>query len=112
MTTAEILAGMDRSLAAIVTEREQLLAARAQLTGDTTPNQRRPRTPRRRSRRRRGDTTLRVLEALDLTEAHTAGDVARITNIGRALAGTTLSRLVQQGKASKADRGYLRVGAL
>jgi hypothetical protein len=35
MTTAEILAGIDRSLAAIAVERERLLEARTQLEGAT-----------------------------------------------------------------------------
>jgi hypothetical protein len=52
-----------------------------------------------------------VLEALDRNEPRTAGDIAKITKVGRAVVGSTLTRLVKQGKASKADRGYLLVGA-
>ena len=50
----------------------------------------------------------RVLESLDLTEPHTAGGVAKTTRLGRPLVGSTLSRLVKQGLATKAERGYLR----
>jgi hypothetical protein len=113
MTTDEILAGIDRSLAAIATERERLLAARTQLAG--TPAPAAPPSPRhptaRRARRRRGDILNSVLEALDLTEPRTAGEIEKIASVPRALAGTTLSRLVKQGKATKADRGYLRVAS-
>jgi hypothetical protein len=113
MTTDEILAGIDQSLAAIAAERERLLAARTQLAGTAAPAVPTPprRTPSRRSRRARGGTQTSVLEALDPTTPRTAGDIERLTNVPRALAGTTLSRLVKQGHATKADRGYLRVSA-
>lgn len=113
MTTDQIVDGIDRSLAAIATERDRLLQARAELAdGNATAVQAAPQPRRRRSRRRRqGGTLTIVLEALDPTEPRTAGDVEKITKVGRAVAGSTLSRLVKQGMASKAERGYLRMGA-
>jgi predicted HTH transcriptional regulator len=116
MTTDEILAGIDRSLAAIAAERERLLAARAQLGGTaahTAPTASVPpqRRTSRRTKQRRGDTLKSVLEALDATEPRTAGEIEKISSVPRALAGTTLSRLVKQGLASKAVRGYRRVAA-
>jgi hypothetical protein len=116
MTTNEILAGIDQSLTAIATERERLLAARTQLAGTAAPYApaapaSRRRTPSTRSHRRRGDTLKSVLDALDPTDPRTAGEIEKIASVPRALAGTTLSRLVKQGLASKAKRGYLRVTA-
>lgn len=111
MTTNEIVAGIDRSLSEIAAERERLLAARTQLAGVPAPAERQATAPSRRPRRRRSDTMTRVLDALDPAEPRTAGDVDKMTNVGRALAGATLNRLVKQGKASKAKRGYLRVAA-
>jgi hypothetical protein len=116
MTTDEIIAGIDRSLAAIATERERLLAARTQLAGTAAPaaptaSAPRQRRPSRRSKRRRGDTLNSVLAALDATEARTAGEIEKIASVPRALAGTALSRLVKQGLVSKAERGYLLVAA-
>jgi Fic family protein len=110
MTTDEILAGIDRSLAAIATERERLLNARAQLApAALVPlEERRQRQPQSSSRRKRGDTIKQVLEALGPTEPRTAGDVAKTTKMSRPLVGSTLNRLVKQGLASKAKRGYLR----
>ena len=111
MTTDEILAGIDQSLAAITTERERLLHARAELAGDhhaPSPRSARPRVRRRRGRSQQGSTLKTVLEALDPSEARTAGDIEKITNLGRAVAGSTLTRLVKQGQATKAERGYLR----
>lgn len=52
---------------------------------------------------------MSVLKALDTAKPRTAGDVEKLTNVPRALAGTTLSRLVKQGMVTKADRGYVRV---
>jgi hypothetical protein len=114
MTTDQILAGIDKSLAAIAAERERLSAARGELVGAPAPTPApaaTPRTARRPVRGRRGHTMDRVLEALSTTEPRTAGDIAKLTNVARAVAGSTLTRLVKQGKASKADHGYLRATA-
>lgn len=111
MTTDEIVAGIDRSLAEINAERERLLAARTQLAGEPARAQTQTRVTPHRTRRGRGDTMTRVLNALDPAEPRTASDIEKKTKVGRTLAGTTLSRLVKQGKASKAKRGYLRVGS-
>ena len=113
MTVDDILIGIDESLAAIAAETERLLVARVQLTGTAAPAVATPRrrTPSRSSRRPRGGARTTVLEALDVDTPRTAGDIAKLTNVPRARAGTTLSRLVKQGKATKADRGYIRVAA-
>jgi hypothetical protein len=110
MTTDEILAGIDTSLAAIAAERERLSAARAELAGPppAPTATATPRATRRRASRRQGHTFDNVLEALSTTEPRTAGDVAKLTSVTRAVAGSTLTRLVKQGKATKAERGYLR----
>ena len=115
MTTDEIVAGIDRSLTAIAAERDQILAARAALTKankrpapDAAPRAARP---RKRPAVRRGKTGDLVLGALDVAEPRTAGDINKITSVGRAVAGATLTRLAKQGKATKADRGYLRAVA-
>jgi hypothetical protein len=110
MTTDEILAGIDSSLAAIATERERLLEARAQLAGGSEAPAR-PTAPRRRGRRRRGRKLQTVLESLDPTVPRTAGEVEKLTGVGRAVAGSTLSRLAKQGLATKAARGYLLAAA-
>jgi hypothetical protein len=118
MTEQEIVSGIDRSLAAIAAEREQLLAARAQLAGTSpapVPSPARPRRaaarPGRRRRTSRGATTSVVLEALDSKQGRTATDVDKLTNVGRTVAGQTLVRLVKQGAAKKANRGYVKVAA-
>lgn len=111
MTTDEIVARIDESLAAIASGAERLLAARAQLAGTAAsapPPHPRPATSSR-SRRPRGGAQMSVLKALDTAKPRTAGDVEKLTNVPRALAGTTLSRLVKQGMVTKADRGYVRV---
>jgi hypothetical protein len=109
MTTDEIVTGIDRSLSAIAAERERLLAARTQLVGPPADAPQKPSKPSRRSTRRRGDTKQRVLDALDQTEPRTAGQIEKTTGVGRTLVATTLNRLVKQGGASKAKRGYLRI---
>jgi hypothetical protein len=111
MTTVEIVAGIDRSLAEIAAERERLLGARAQLVGSPARAEGRASKRSRGSKRRRVDTMTRVLEALDPSEPRTAGEVENLSGVGRAVAGTTLSRLEKEGKTSKAKRRNLRVSA-
>ena len=109
MTTDDIVASIDRSLTAIAGERDQLLAARAELAGTVSkPPRRRPGVVRGRPAGREGHTVKRVLEALHASEPRTAGDVAKLTGIDTKVAGATLIRLVKRGAASKAKRGYLR----
>ena len=113
MTTDDIVASIDRSLTAIAGERDQLLAARAELAGTVAkPPRRRPGVVRRRPAGRQGRTVKRVLEALHTSEPRTAGDVAKITGIDTKVAGATLIRLVKRGAASKAQRGYLRAASV
>jgi hypothetical protein len=112
MTTDDIVASIDRSLTAIAGERDQLLAARAELAGTVSkPPRRRPSVVRRRPAGRQGHTVKRVLEALHPSEPRTAGDVAKLTGIDTKVAGATLIRLVKRGAASKAQRGYLRAAS-
>lgn len=110
MTIDDIIAGIDRNLHAITAERERLLLARTQLQGGSAPVAATESRKESSSSPRSTRTVGRVLEALHVTEARTAGDIATLTKVGRANVGSTLTRLVKQGKATKAERGYLRVG--
>src|SRR3954468_22713315 len=53
----------------------------------------------------RGQNRRLILEAIK-DEPKTAGDVAKETGIGRPTVSTTLTKLVSDGAAVKADRGY------
>jgi DNA invertase Pin-like site-specific DNA recombinase len=53
----------------------------------------------------RGQNRRLILEAIK-NEAKTAGDVAKETGIGRPTVSTTLTKLVSDGAAVKAKRGY------
>jgi DNA invertase Pin-like site-specific DNA recombinase len=53
----------------------------------------------------RGHNRRAILEAIK-DEAKTAGDVAKETGIGRPTVSTTLTKLVSDGAAVKAKRGY------
>jgi predicted Rossmann fold nucleotide-binding protein DprA/Smf involved in DNA uptake len=53
----------------------------------------------------RGQNRRAILEAIK-DEAKTAGDVAKETGIGRPTVSTTLTKLVSDGAAVKAKRGY------
>ena len=53
----------------------------------------------------RGQNRRAILEAIR-DEAKTAGDVAKETGIGRPTVSTTLTKLVSDGAAVKAKRGY------
>jgi DNA invertase Pin-like site-specific DNA recombinase len=53
----------------------------------------------------RGQNRRAILEAIK-NEAKTAGDVAKETGIGRPTVSTTLTKLVSDGAAVKAKRGY------
>lgn len=66
-----------------------------------------PKKPRRSSNGRapRGQNRQRILAAI-ATEAKTAGQIAKETGISRATAATTLTKLVADGAATKAQRGY------
>ncbi len=112
MTTEDILVGIDRSLKQIAAEREQLLTAKAELLGTTLPTSSQPparRSPKRPAPRRRGQTLEQVFQALDPDEPRTAAAIEASTGIRRLVVSSTLTRLVKQGRAAKAQRGYLRV---
>jgi CRP-like cAMP-binding protein len=53
----------------------------------------------------RGENRRLILEAIK-SEPKTAGDVAKETGIGRPTVSTTLTKLVSDGAAVKAKRGY------
>jgi CRP-like cAMP-binding protein len=53
----------------------------------------------------RGQNRQLILAAIK-SEPKTAGDVAKATGIGRATVSTTLTKLVSDGAAVKAKRGY------
>jgi CRP-like cAMP-binding protein len=53
----------------------------------------------------RGQNRRLILEAIK-DEPKTAGDVAKETGIGRPTVSTTLTKLVSDGAAVKAERGY------
>ncbi len=57
-----------------------------------------------------GSTKTAVLQALAGGNAMTAGEVATATGLGRASVSTTLSKLANNGKVSKAARGYQLAG--
>ena len=109
MFTDDLTARIEGRLAELAVEAERLTAARQQLVSTATTPQPPPRPrPPGRTTGRRGHTLELVLNSLDPEEPHTAGDVAKATGVSRSVAGATLSRLLKQGQASKAKRGYLR----
>jgi DNA-binding transcriptional ArsR family regulator len=60
----------------------------------------------RRARTASGATKTKVLGALSLDGAMTAGDVAKATGLGHGTVSTTLSKLAKTGEVIKAERGY------
>jgi DNA invertase Pin-like site-specific DNA recombinase len=111
------LAELDEQIAPLADEAEQLRTAIARLEAiEPGGSRRRPapngdgrarRAPRARATGRapRGQNRRLILEAIS-TEAKTAGDVAKATGIGRPTVSTTLTKLVSDGAAVKAKRGY------
>ena len=75
----------------------------------TAPPRRAPRAAARGTsngqRAPRGENRRLILAAIK-NEAKTAGDVAKETGIGRPTVSTTLTKLVSDGVAVKAQRGY------
>jgi CRP-like cAMP-binding protein len=57
-----------------------------------------------------GATKTAVLAALASGDALTAGEIAKVTGLGRASVSTTLSKLVKTGELTKAPRGYQLAG--
>jgi hypothetical protein len=113
------LAGLEQQLAPLVDEAEQLRTAIARLeaiepgAGRGRPANASPRRAgRRRATRRtptgrapRGENRRAILQAIS-DAPKTAGDVAKETGIGRPTVSTTLTKLVSDGAAVKAKRGY------
>ena len=114
------LSELEEQIAPLADEAEQLRTAIARLEAiEPAGAGRRPRAAngRRRATARRGaarTSTGRaprgqnrrlILEAIK-DEPRTAGDVAKETGIGRPTVSTTLTKLVGDGAAVKAKRGY------
>jgi DNA-binding transcriptional ArsR family regulator len=111
------LAELEQQLAPLVDEAEQLRTAIARLeasepsTGRSRSANGRRRNGRRgaartaRGRAPRGENRRLILEAIK-DAPRTAGDVAKETGIGRPTVSTTLTKLVSDGAAVKAKRGY------
>jgi CRP-like cAMP-binding protein len=113
------VADLEEQIAPLADEAEQLRSAIAKLEAiepagarrrapSTTRRQRAPsRRPATQSNARapRGQNRRAILEAIK-DEAKTAGDVAKETGIGRPTVSTTLTKLVSDGAAVKAKRGY------
>jgi DNA invertase Pin-like site-specific DNA recombinase len=113
------LAELEEQIAPLADEAEQLRTAIARLEAIEPASAGRRRSAnggRRAGRRRsaprtntgrapRGQNRRLILEAIR-NEAKTAGDVAKETGIGRPTVSTTLTKLVSDGAAVKAKRGY------
>jgi DNA-binding transcriptional ArsR family regulator len=112
------LADLDKQIAPLADEAEQLRTAIARLEAiePAGAGRRRSsngtrgagragvaRTPT--GRAPRGENRRLILEAIK-SQPKTAGDVAKATGIGRPTVSTTLSKLVSDGAAVKAKRGY------
>jgi hypothetical protein len=114
------LAEIEQQIGPLATEADALRAAiskvegiqptrstrRARSSSNRQPSQTGARAARRGAARApRGQNRRAILDAIR-TKAKTAGDVAKETGIGRATVSTTLTKLVKDGAAIKADRGY------
>jgi predicted Rossmann fold nucleotide-binding protein DprA/Smf involved in DNA uptake len=113
------VADLEKQIAPLADEAEQLRSAIAKLEAiepaggrrrapSATGRQRAP-SPRRaaqsNARAPRGQNRRAILAAIK-DQAKTAGDVAKETGIGRPTVSTTLTKLVSDGAAVKAERGY------
>jgi predicted Rossmann fold nucleotide-binding protein DprA/Smf involved in DNA uptake len=113
------VADLEKQIAPLADEAEQLRSAIAKLEAIEPARGRRrapsaagrQRAPSRRTatqsnaRAPRGQNRRAILDAIK-DEAKTAGDVAKETGIGRPTVSTTLTKLVSDGAAVKAKRGY------
>jgi DNA invertase Pin-like site-specific DNA recombinase len=113
------LGELEEQIAPLADEAEQLRTAIARLEAiEPGGSVRRGRTANGRSanarrgaartstgRAPRGQNRRLILEAIK-AEPKTAGDVAKETGIGRPTVSTTLTKLVSDGAAVKAKRGY------
>jgi predicted Rossmann fold nucleotide-binding protein DprA/Smf involved in DNA uptake len=114
------LSELEEQIAPLADEAEQLRTAITRLEAiEPAGSRRRSRgangargaTPRRAvartstERAPRGQNRRLILEAIK-DEPKTAGDVAKETGIGRPTVSTTLTKLVSDGAAVKAKRGY------
>jgi DNA invertase Pin-like site-specific DNA recombinase len=78
---------------------------RASAAAKGAAGRRAARTPSNGQRAPRGQNRRLILAAIK-NQAKTAGDVAKETGIGRPTVSTTLTKLVSDGAAVKAERGY------
>jgi CRP-like cAMP-binding protein len=112
------LADLEKQIAPLADEAEQLRTAIARLEAiePSAAGRRRSSNGTRGAGRRgaarttagrapRGQNRRLILEAIK-NEPKTAGDVAKATGIGRPTVSTTLTKLVSDGAAVKAKRGY------
>ena len=114
------LAELEKEIAPLADEAEQLRTAIARLEAiepsgagrrGRTSNASKRATGRRGAARTstgrapRGQNRRLILEAIK-SQPKTAGDVAKETGIGRPTVSTTLTKLVSDGAAVKAKRGY------
>jgi Fic family protein len=117
------LSELEEQIAPLADEAEQLRTAITRLDAiepggsgrrARATNAGRAATPRRAASRTstgrapRGQNRRLILEAIK-NEPKTAGDVAKETGIGRPTVSTTLTKLVSDGAAVKAKRGYKAV---
>ena len=112
------LADLEKQIAPLADEAQQLRSAIDKLEA-IEPGRGARRAPSATGRRRattrratqsnarapRGQNRRAILDAIK-DEAKTAGDVAKETGIGRPTVSTTLTKLVSDGAAVKAKRGY------
>jgi predicted Rossmann fold nucleotide-binding protein DprA/Smf involved in DNA uptake len=107
------LSELEEQIAPLADEAEQLEAIEPRSSGrrPRATNGRRGAAGRRSASRTstgrapRGQNRRLILEAIK-NEPKTAGDVAKETGIGRPTVSTTLTKLVSDGAAVKAERGY------
>ncbi|WP_320669442.1 winged helix-turn-helix domain-containing protein [Patulibacter defluvii] len=112
------LAELEKQIAPLVTEADELREAIAKLDGLGASAKRgrraaagkrpvgRPRKAAASKPAPRGENRRKILAAI-ASEAKTAGDVAKETGIKRASVASTLTKLASDGLATKADRGYV-----
>jgi CRP-like cAMP-binding protein len=89
-------------------ERSAPAAASTPESPSAAPRKRAPSagTASSRARTAPGATKATVLGALSADGAMTAGEVAKVTGLGRATVSTTLTKLAKTGEVTKAERGY------
>ena len=100
------LSELEEQIAPLADEAEQLRTAITRLEAiEPRGSGRRGAARTSTGRAPRGQNRRLILEAIK-NQPKTAGDVARETGIGRPTVSTTLTKLVSDGAAVKAERGY------